>query len=152
MRLATRGLACAAAVALLFPWAGAARSRPAAEKTVPLEKTGRLPLDLALGPMRFHELILQGPPSDPAAVAARPPEERFELGVVVVASNEGRDEAEYRMTVRFLDAQGATVLQCSGKEDQDEDVIAETQDVCKVRGALQEWARVTQVQFQAQLD
>jgi hypothetical protein len=151
MRTWTWCLACAAVLAMVGPGTARAAEMPTAEKTVPLEATGRLPLDLELAPMRFLELVLQGPPADPAAVAARPPEERFELAVVAVASNVGKDDAEFRMTVRFLDAQGATVLECSGKEDQDEGVTGETHDVCKVRGALQAWARVTQVRFEVQI-
>jgi hypothetical protein len=155
MRAWTRWLAGAAAVGVVAwcPAAGRAADKPTVEKTVPLEKNGRIPLDLELGPMRLLELVIQGAPADRALAAAQPPAEAFSLQTVVVATNTGTQDAEFRVTVAFLDDQGQAVFQCTDDPDQDEGVVAETHDVCsRVKGKRGDWARVTQVRFQARLE
>lgn len=155
MKAWTRWLAGAAAVgvAAWSPAAGRAVDKPTVEKTVPLDRTGRIPLDLELGPMRLLELVIQGAPADPAVAAAQPPAEAFSLQTVVVATNVGTQDAELRVTVAFLDDQGQAVFQCTDDPDQDEGVVAETHDLCsRVTGRRGDWARVTQVRFEARLE
>ncbi len=145
-----RWLAGAAVLALLAPSAGRAAELQSGERIVPLASTGRIPLDLRAGPIQFHELLVQGVPSDPEVVAARPAEEPILLRLLAVASNVGSDDADFRMDVQFLDEQGQTVFRCTDAEDQDEGDF-EVHELCKLPGTLKQWARVRQVRFQVQI-
>jgi hypothetical protein len=142
-----------AAAALLAPGAAAAGERSKGEKTVPVTKNGRIPLGLEVGPIRFLELLVQKVPTDPAAIAARPPEQAVEPGVVAVASHRGEDEASMHLMVTFLDEQGKAVLTCVAGSEQDEQTVAETHAICRAeRTTMGDWARITQVRFVAKVE
>lgn len=148
-----RGIACAAALVMALPAAVRANERFRGDKVVPLSPDGREALDLEVGPILFQELLVDGAPMDPEAIAARPPDERFAPHAVVVVSHRGQDEAELQMAVTFLDAEGTPVLRCARTEDQDEQTAGLKHALCReVSGVLKDWARVTQVRFEARVE
>ncbi len=148
MRVVSRWCALAAAVAVL---GGASRFQGESfhgGARLPLPKSGIVPLGFEVGPITFHELFIQGAPTDPARIAALPADAALKPRPFVITTTSAKDGVQMQFTFAFEDADGKVVYDCVHHDvGQDEDSVNELIPVCVpgIVGTLTpaQWARVT---------
>lgn len=155
MRTAWNGLV---AVAVLVVGSGSALAKdyvgPPSSKTVvvDLDKSGIVPLDLKLGKVHFHQLIIRNAPTDPEQVAALKPGSSVSPRPFLVVTDKGTYEVELKVATRFLDDVGAEIFTCEQRGvNVDEDTFLQVEPAC---GRLAftsipaaQWARVKAVEL-----
>jgi len=156
MRSAWSGVGLAIAVGLGVP-AGARADDyvgPPSKKTtvVELNESGIVPMDLTVGKVRFHQLLIRDAPTDPAVVAGLKPDSSLTPRAAVVATNRSENEVEIRFVTTFLDEAGQAVLACDRDGvEQDEETFVEVVSTCGFHNVRSlpaaQWARVVSVQL-----
>lgn len=147
---AVLGLVMAALVSPMGASAGGKELKD--DKVVPLTRTGVLPVDLVVGPIHLHELLVQDAPSDPEQILALPADKLIQPQASLVIANRADAEVRVRFTVTFRDALARAVIGCTREGQLDELTENELWQVC-VRGAAHrvspaEWAGVKTVRVE----
>jgi hypothetical protein len=150
MRTISRWSRVAAIAALLAPViAGAGEF--SGEKVVPMSRDGIVAVGLEVGPVVFQEILVQGAPSDPEAIAALPGGKKVSPRAAVVATHRGHDEVLMKLGLTFQDDAGVVYLRCSRELiEQDEHTTNEITRACEsisTRLPAAEWAKVTAIRL-----
>ncbi len=146
------------ALAVSLVASGSARAKdyvgPPSSKTVvvDLDKSGIVPLDLKLGKVHFHQLIVRNAPTDPEQVAALKPGSSVSPRPFLVVTDRGTYEVELKVATRFLDGAGAEVFACEQRGvNVDEDTFLRVEPACGRLAftsiPVAQWARVEAVEL-----
>ncbi|HYD42272.1 MAG TPA: hypothetical protein VEB43_15705 [Anaeromyxobacter sp.] len=141
-----------AAIAALLAPVIAGANEFSGEKVVPMSKDGIVAVGLEVGPVVFQEILVQGAPSDPEAIAALPGGKKVSPRASVVATHRGHDEVLMKIGLTFQDDAGVVYLRCSRELlEQDEDTTNEVSRACDSLSPRSlpaaDWAKVTAVRL-----
>ncbi len=156
MRTASSVFAAVAAAVLLGGGSAQAKDNmgPPVTKTtvVDLDPSGVTPLDLTVGKVRFHQLIIRNAPTAPEQIAALKPGSSVAPRPVLIVTDKGTYEVELKVVTRFLDEAGTEVFTCNQDgTNVDEDNFLVVAPACSrmafVSVPTAQWARVKAVEL-----